>query len=35
MARRQGSSWYVVAVNGEESTKELAVNLLMLAGKTV
>ena len=35
LARRQGSHWYVVAVNGEKSAKELSVNLPMLAGKSV
>lgn len=35
LARRQGNHWYVVAVNGEKSVKELSVNLPMLAGKSV
>ena len=35
MARRNGSNWYVVAVNGEKNAKEVSVNLPMLAGKSV
>ncbi|MDN3670445.1 glycoside hydrolase family 97 catalytic domain-containing protein [Echinicola jeungdonensis] len=35
MARRKGEQWYVVAVNGEKKTKELLVDLPMLANREV
>ena len=33
MARRHGSEWYVVALNGTEAPMELTVSLPMLAGQ--
>ena len=35
MARRKGTTWYVVAVNGEKELKELEINLPMLANQEV
>ena len=35
LARRKGEHWYIAAVNGEKTTKELLVSLPMLANKTV
>ncbi len=35
LARRHGDRWYVAATNGEQKTKELALHLPFLAGRTL
>lgn len=34
IARRKGTKWYIAAINGENKSKEITINLPMLKGKT-